>query len=161
MVTPTRLTLLTSKMRSPALSRPGTQTSKSFKRRSDQKSAAIIPGIAFPTVQSCQPPADHPLDVHPELLSALLFVAPNYLHTCGTEIAVKDGTGRDPARGQRSELTESFPAVPELQPLDGSVGAVWTHDRPDGEHSTTRSSTCHPALPLLLLLTLLLLPPSP
>lgn len=31
---------------------------------------------------------------------------------------------------QGSDLTESLPAVPELQPLDSSVGAVRTHDRP-------------------------------
>jgi len=35
-------------------------------------------------------------------------------------------------------LTESLPTVTELQPLDGSVDAVWAHDRPDNKQKHSR-----------------------
>lgn len=49
----------------------------------------IIHKIRVSTIQSCQTPADHPFDVDPELFSALLFAASNYLHTCSRKLLSK------------------------------------------------------------------------
>lgn len=87
--------LLTSKIRSPDLSRPGTESDDQTDRQTDRWGRIIIITITVcifphqrqntkkvPTVLSCQPTADHPFDVDAKLLSGQLSVTSNYLHTC-------------------------------------------------------------------------------
>lgn len=49
----------------------------------------MIDRMVFSTIQSCQTPTDHPLDVDPELFSAGLSVASDYLHTYSTKLLLK------------------------------------------------------------------------
>lgn len=90
LVTPIRLMLLTSKIRSPDLSRPGTESDDQTDVREDQITTVTV--FVFPqkrqntknplTVQSCQPAAYHTLDVDAKLFPCQLSVTSSYLHTC-------------------------------------------------------------------------------
>lgn len=121
----------------------------------------IIHGIMFSTIQSCQPPTDHPLDVDPELFSALLFVAPNYLHTCSTKLLLKTAMTQPEVRGQSSpspflqSLNSSLwtarlaPCGPMIvlitsttQPAQTHV-TQWRHTRCSSSSSCSSSFSCH------------------
>lgn len=91
LVTPIRLMLLTSKIRSPDLSRPGTESD----RQTDGEKAkwgTITVSVnsnrstkntrRIATIQSGKPTSDHSLYVDTKLLSCQLSVAPNYFNTC-------------------------------------------------------------------------------
>lgn len=89
LVTPIRLMLLTSKIRSPDLSRPGTEWQTDGLREGkvkednsvcNNRSTKNTRRIA--TIQSGEPTSDHSLYVDAKLLSCQLSVAPNYFNTC-------------------------------------------------------------------------------